>query len=571
MGGHFSKTTKQDAKVNDDRPTPKDDKTSGTNGQPARPHQRHVKSVAVIGAGYSGVVTAAHLSRYGFDVRVFERSSDVGGVWRFDARVPPDPPYPNERPQTPFSDQQPPPPPSGPAADLAHAPPGPCYAGLRNNVSTTLMRSTVVPWPAGTEEFVTHDDVEAYIRSIVDAANIRPLMSFDTAVLHVGKPPGAEKWTVRTRTLRRDPDAEKEAAISFDEREWTFDAVVCASGHYQEPRVPDVPGLAAWKARFPDRVGHSRAYRDAATARFEGRAVLLIGAAISSLDIVNEAAAVAAKVYQSSRDGLFDVPAAMLPLGRGNVERVAGISRFELAPPPPSADGGGGDVQQQQQQQPGDQDPIPGGAVHLTDGRVLRDVAQVVVATGYVTSYPYLGPRLQRPGLPPAAARRARDRDVVVAADGVVHHNLHKDMFYIPDPTLAFVGVPYYNSTFSFFDTQAQVVARVLAGEAALPARAEMEAEFDARWKVRQSKGVLPSGGKEDVEDPEAAERWGKKFHSLLGLDETFTDELLAWVNPQVEAAGGRPIAGPDDVWRARYRQMQRERAWRWKAEEEED
>ncbi|EJT77209.1 thiol-specific monooxygenase [Gaeumannomyces tritici R3-111a-1] len=518
MGGHFSKTTKQDAKVNDDRPTPKDDKTSGTNGQPARPHQRHVKSVAVIGAGYSGVVTAAHLSRYGFDVRVFERSSDVGGVWRFDARVPPDPPYPNERPQTPFSDQQPPPPPSGPAADLAHAPPGPCYAGLRNNVSTMLMRSTVVPWPAGTEEFVTHDDVEAYIRSIVNAANIRPLMSFDTAVLHVGKPPGADKWTVRTRTLRRDLDAEKVAGISFDEREWAFDAVVCASGHYQEPRVPDVPGLAAWKARFPDRVGHSRAYRDAATARFEGRAVLLIGAAVSSLDIVNEAAAVAAKVYQSSRDGLFDVPAAMLPLDRGNVERVAGISRFELAPPPPSADGGG-DVQQQQQQL-GDQDPIPGGAVHLADGRVLRDVAQVVVATGYVTSYPYLGPRLQRPGLPPAAARRARDRDVVVAADGVVHHNLHKD----------------------------------ISTRGGRPSRAG---------------GWLSSGEKEDVEDPEAAGRWGKKFHSLLGLDETFTDELLAWVNPQAEAAGGRPVVGPDDAWRARYRQMQRERAWRWKAEEE--
>ncbi|KAL8391952.1 hypothetical protein RB595_002241 [Gaeumannomyces hyphopodioides] len=569
MGSYFSKTTEDNAKVKDDRPTPKYDKTSERNGQPARSHRRHVHSVAVIGAGYSGVVTAAHLSRYGFDVRVFERSSDVGGVWRFDARVPPDPPYPNERPQTPFSDQQPPPPPplSGPAAELAHAPPGPCYAGLRNNVPTTLMRSTVVPWPAGTEEFVTHDDVEAYIRSIVDAAGVRPLVSFDTAVLHVGKPPGADKWTVRTRTLRRDPDNAEGAAaagISFEEREWAFDAVVCASGHYQEPRVPDVPGLAAWKARFPDRVGHSRAYRDAATARFAGRGVLLVGAAVSSLDIVNEAAAVAAKVYQSSRDGLFDVPAAMLPLDRGNVEHVAGVSRFELLP----AGGEAGD-EQQQQQQLRDQDPIPGGAVHLTDGRVLRDVGQVVVATGYVTSYPYLGPGLQRPGLSPAVARRARDRDVVVAADGVVHHNLHRDMFYIPDPTLAFVGVPYYNSTFSFFDTQAQVVARVLAGEAALPPRAEMEAEFDARWRVKQNKGVLPGGEKGEAEDPEAAARWGKKFHSLLGLDETFTDELLAWINPQVEAAGGTPVTGPDEAWRARYRQMQRERAWRWKAEEE--
>ncbi|KLU86316.1 thiol-specific monooxygenase [Magnaporthiopsis poae ATCC 64411] len=161
-----------------------------------------------------------------------------------------------------------------------------------------------------------------------------------------------------------------------------------------------------------------------------------------------------------------------------------------------------------------------------------------------------------------------------MTAVGIVHHNLHKDMFYIPDPTLAFVGVPYYNSTFSFFDTQAQVVARVFAGEVALPARAEMEAEFDARWRVKKKKGVQV-GDKikevDEVENPEAAPLWGKKFHSLLGLDEAFTDELLAWVNPQVEAAGGTPVTGPDEAWRARYRQMLKERAWRWKAEEDED
>ena len=31
-------------------------------------------------------------------------------------------------------------------------------------------------------------------------------------------------------------------------------------------------------------------------------------------------------------------------------------------------------------------------------------------------------------------------------------HNLHKDIWYIPDPTLAFVGVPYHVATFSLFE-----------------------------------------------------------------------------------------------------------------------
>ena len=39
------------------------------------------KRIAVIGAGISGVVTAAHLKSEGLNVIVFERSSVAGGVW----------------------------------------------------------------------------------------------------------------------------------------------------------------------------------------------------------------------------------------------------------------------------------------------------------------------------------------------------------------------------------------------------------------------------------------------------------------------------------------------------------
>ena len=39
------------------------------------------KKIAVIGAGISGVVAAAHLKLEGQEVVVFERSSAAGGVW----------------------------------------------------------------------------------------------------------------------------------------------------------------------------------------------------------------------------------------------------------------------------------------------------------------------------------------------------------------------------------------------------------------------------------------------------------------------------------------------------------
>lgn len=39
------------------------------------------KRTAVIGAGVSGVVAAAHLKKEGVDVTVFERSNAAGGIW----------------------------------------------------------------------------------------------------------------------------------------------------------------------------------------------------------------------------------------------------------------------------------------------------------------------------------------------------------------------------------------------------------------------------------------------------------------------------------------------------------
>lgn len=39
------------------------------------------RRVAVLGAGASGVFSAAHLIAYGVEVEVFERNAASGGVW----------------------------------------------------------------------------------------------------------------------------------------------------------------------------------------------------------------------------------------------------------------------------------------------------------------------------------------------------------------------------------------------------------------------------------------------------------------------------------------------------------
>lgn len=474
-----------------------------------------IKSVGVIGAGISGVSAAAHLLKHGFEVVVFERSDVAGGVWHFDPRRDKDPEYPSDSaPGSPSSatklalkDEQV----DAAAAakeyeDVAldHAPPGPCYEGLMNNVPTTMMRSTLLNWPEGTPDHVTHHEIEKYVQTLARETGTHDVTLYNTRVEEAVKPPGSKTWRVRSRTLHKTDDGR----ITFEDRDWTFDAVVVAAGHYHVPLVPHVPGLAEWKRRFPARVMHSKSYR--APAAFRDQRVLLVGAGVSSLDIAKELDGVAGRTYQSSRGGVFDLDASLLP---PNAERVGGLRAFKLDEGKTLDDDDAGA-------------PVP-GTVHLADGRILGGIHQVIVASGYQTTYPFLK-GLESDTVPVEAA----DDDIIITADKCVTHNLHKDIFYIPDPSLSFVGVPYYTSTFSMFDFQAEVVARVYAGLAALPSEDAMRGEY----RVRKAKGDK-----------------GKAFHSLIQNQVPYMDDILSWVNRGVEERGIERMRGVDEEWYRSY------------------
>lgn len=140
----------------------------------------------------------------------------------------------------------------------------------------------------------------------------------------------------------------------------------------------------------------------------------------------------------------------------------------------------------------------------LVDGRVLEHVDRVIVATGYQFTLPFL-PEYHQDDVKPEDAD-----DRILVSDGLQLHNLHQDIFYIPDPTLAFVGVPFYTATFSLFEFQAIAVASFFSSKATLPSELEMRAEYRKRVK---DKG------------------YGKKFHSLWGVDVEYAAALMEWVN----------------------------------------
>ncbi|KAK0702407.1 hypothetical protein B0H67DRAFT_650441 [Lasiosphaeris hirsuta] len=492
-----------------------------------------VQTVAVIGAGISGISAAAHLLRAGLSVTVFERSAASGGVWNYDPNPSLDTSYPNEKPsegdyETSLPGQyayRTPPPDTGyhrrrsqttkdddavsiSNEELAHAPPSACYAGLRNNIPLPLMSTSLASYPSNEPDLGRWTTILEYIRGIARDSGVDAVTVYRTRVEEVKK--GPVSWTIRTLTLDG-----AEGTNRWTERGWVFDAVVVASGHYHTPRIPDMPRLKDWKADFPDRIIHSKQYRTPES--FRGRNVLLVGGGVSSGDIARELDGVANKIYQSVRGGKFDLSASLLP---ESAERVASVEAFG-----PIAAGGTA----------GPDDHIP-GHVQLLDGSVLSGIDNIVLATGYLTSYPFLG-HLHSDTAP----LRSAGEELLVTADGAMTHNLHKDIFYMPDPSLAFLGVPFHLSAFPTVDFQSQVIARVFSGQASLPTLAEMRDEYQR--KVQQ-KGL------------------GRDFHCYLHKagELEYVAGLVGWVNQEARARGSSlEVKGHSDEWVAKYWQLRQD------------
>ncbi|KOS20359.1 Thiol-specific monooxygenase [Escovopsis weberi] len=480
------------------------------------------KKVAVIGAGISGIQAAAYLLRQGLQVVVFERSSEPGGIWVYSEEPSPEPVWPCTKASV--GDYQPTKPgqaslrssadtngaangaefayASDDEARRAFAPGSALWAGIMTNVPSCLMVSNLAPWPAGTKSLIPHAQVKTYVQALAADHGAHGVTEYNTRVEELRKAPGGDKWDVRTVTLQG-------AGCALLERTWQFDAVVVASGHNWRPRVPDVPGLAEWKRRFPGRLMHSMQYRRPEFAR--GKSVVVVGNGVSALNICEELVAVGAKsVVQAVRQPA-ELPAHIWP---PSVRRVQGLERFELS-------------EEGEESTLADGAPIP-GSIHLHGGEVLEagTVDHVIFTTGFLNSLPYLSHLHEDDTAPEDAGPRT-----LVTSDGSLTHNLHKDIFYIPDPTLAFIGLPSDSATFHVFDFQAQVVARVFAGKAELPSEAAMREEYA---QLVRDKGLKK-----------------RSLHSLRAAGEIeYVQALVDWCNRDAERLGAEQIKGHSDEWK---------------------
>lgn len=189
---------------------------------PAATHLR----VAVIGCGFAGITAAHRLKQAGLDFTVFEKNSEVGGVWWENT-------YPGCRLDTP-------------------------------NFAYSLSFAQKQDWR---QNFSQQPEILGYLREVAELTGIRPHIRLDAEVTTLTYDEEHARWRVSWR--------DKAGHVSEED----FDFVITAMGLLNRPSIPDFPGLDTFKGQ----VIHSAAWNS--EVELQGRRVALIGTGASAFQI----------------------------------------------------------------------------------------------------------------------------------------------------------------------------------------------------------------------------------------------------------------------------------------------
>lgn len=394
-------------------------------------------TVAVIGAGISGLTMSKMLADYGIEFATFESSDRVGGNWAFGN-------------------------PNGHSS---------AYKSLHIDTSKHQLSFKDFPMPDEYPDFPHHTQVKDYLDSYTDAFDLRRHIEFENGVLAARRLPAEDGggWELETeRTGTRH-----------------FDVLLVANGHHWDPRFAEKPG------EFTGTTMHSHAYIDPSTPYdLKGKRILIIGLGNSAADIAVELSSKTLdnEVMISTRSSAWIVPKyfagkpadkyyrtsphipyawqrkfvqIMQPMTAGRPEDYGLPTpnhKFFEAHPTQSVELplrlGSGDLSAK-----GDIERFDGQTVHFADG-TSADFDVVIHATGYNITFPFFDP------------------EFLSAPEN--HIRLYKRIFKPGIEDLAFIGFAQSTPTlFPFVECQTRLVAAWLAGRYAPPSETEMERVID--------------------------------------------------------------------------------------------
>jgi cation diffusion facilitator CzcD-associated flavoprotein CzcO len=223
--------------------------------------------VAIIGAGMSGICTAAKLRQAGIhNVVVYEKAGEVGGTWRDNT-----------------------------------------YPGLSCDIPSRYYSYTFAPNPDWTRVFPPGEEIRAYLRRVAKDLDLEPHLRLGT---EVDEAEWTEQGEWRVRTTEGD--------------EARFDFIVAASGVLHHPRTPEIPGLE----EFDGAVFHSARWDH--SVPLDGRRVAVIGTGSTGVQITKALAPRTAsyKLFQRTPQWVFPIGNPRYSaLTRGLLNRFPALNR----------------------------------------------------------------------------------------------------------------------------------------------------------------------------------------------------------------------------------------------------
>jgi cation diffusion facilitator CzcD-associated flavoprotein CzcO len=395
--------------------------------------------VCVIGAGSSGITACQNLAERGIDFDCFEKSSTVGGNWR----------YEND---------------NGMSA---------AYRSLHINTSRQMMEYRAFPMPVDYPDYPSHFEIAAYFDDYVDHFGLRDRISFQTEVVEaVPVEGGGWEVTVEDREGARET------------RHYS-DLMVC-NGHHWDARWPEpaFPGADG----FTGVQMHAHDYRTPEI--FEGKRVLVLGIGNSATDISVESSRVSDRTFLAMRRGAWILPKyvggrptdlattgiisraplAVQSAGMKLMLRLAVGKLSDYGLPEPDHEPlhahptvsnelvgklGHGDIKVKP-----NIERFEGDSVVFTDGS-REQVDVVVYCTGYRITFPFLD-------------------DSIVNTEGN-RIELYRRVVSISHPGLYFIGLLQpLGAIMPLAEAQSAWVAELVSGEGELPGPSEMARDIAA-------------------------------------------------------------------------------------------
>ncbi|KAI0011192.1 FAD/NAD(P)-binding domain-containing protein [Xylariaceae sp. FL0662B] len=409
------------------------------------------RRVAVIGAGPAGAIaTDALVKEQAFEtIRVFDRRPGIGGTWIYTPHLPPKIPSLGDLVSGKADAQVPVPPQLPVVTPLSEEVNGhqirfsdtAIHENLHSNITPAIMSYSQEPFPDKLSAhtlaeygpgapFRHHSVIREWVEGIFSRGGHDKFVELNTTVEKAEKIGGEWVLTLRKETSGRN----------YWWRE-IFDALVVATGHYNVPWFPNIPGLLEYDLKYPGKISHSKHFRGG--SKFRGKRVVVVGGSVSSHEVVHEILDYAQHpVYSSIRNE--PIPAfGWEPFLHPDIAVKKEIIRF---------------------------DPET-GRIFFADGSYLDDVDHIIFGTGYTFSVPFI------------SQVQERIRNAYRRLPGVYQHT-----WDIEDPTLTFIGMLGGGFTFRVYEWQAVAVARHLAGRSKSLPSIQEQLEWERR-RVAERRG----------------------------------------------------------------------------------